>query len=85
MYRLIIKPDVYKIFAKLAKKDKVQARRIGKNIYKIRENPSLGKPLRAPMEGLRRVQVGSFVLVYEVDDVEEIVTILDYDYHDKVY
>jgi len=38
------------------------------------------------MHGSRRVHIDkSFVLIYEIDEKEKIIRILDYDHHDKIY
>lgn len=68
---------------KLAKKDPVQSKAMDKKIQEILENPLKFKPLRRPLEGTRRVHVGSFVLIYEV--VNSMVRILKYRHHDDAY
>ena len=85
MYNLDIKPTADKIFKKLAKKDKEQLRRIGKKIEQIRKDPYHFKPLKFPLDGYRRAHVGSFVIVYEIDEKSKTVTIFDYDHHDNIY
>jgi YafQ family addiction module toxin component len=85
MYNLDIKPSADKIFKKLAKKDKEQLRRIGKKIKQILKDPYHFKPLKFPLDGLRRAHVGSFVIVYEIDEESKTVTIFDYDHHDNIY
>ncbi len=85
MYELAIKPHADKIFKKLAKKDKEQLRRIERKIMQLLEEPYLGKPLRRPLDGFRRVHVGSFVIVYEIDEKNKVITIVDYEHHDNIY
>jgi YafQ family addiction module toxin component len=85
MYNLEIKPSADKIFKKLAKKDKEQLRRIGKKIKQILKDPYHFKPLKFPLDGLRRAHVGSFVIAYEIDEESKTVTIFDYDHHDNIY
>ena len=42
--------------------------------------------LRKPLQNKRRVHVGgSFVLIYEINKDEKIVTLLDLDHHDNIY
>ena len=84
-YSLYIAEEVDKKFIKLAKKDKKQLEMINKKIIQIQNNPFHYKPLRGDMHGSRRVHVGSFVLVYEVDEKSKIIKILDYDHHDYIY
>ena len=76
---------VDKIFKKLQKKDSGQFEAVSKKVNQILENPERFKPLKSPMEHMRRVHVGSFVLVYDVDEPRKVVTIRRYEHHDKVY
>ena len=85
MYALDIKPSVDKIFKKLAKKDREQLRRIGNKIEQILANPYHAKPLKYPLDGFRRVHVGSFVITYTIHEQEKVVEIFDYDHHDNIY
>ena len=86
MYSLEVRESVDRIFSKLAKKNPKQMRIIDKKIKQVLENPHHFKPLRAPMQHLRRVHIDkSFVLTYSVDEQNEIVIIEDYDHHDNVY
>ncbi|MDW7732250.1 MAG: type II toxin-antitoxin system RelE/ParE family toxin [Methanolobus sp.] len=48
-------------------------------------NPECGKPLRNVPKGYRRVHIGSFVLIYEVDDTDNTITLLSFIHHDKAY
>lgn len=86
MYSLEIRESVDKIFSKLAKKNPGKMRIIDKKIKQIIEKPLRFKPLRSPMQHLRRVHIDkSFVLTYSVDEQNKIVIIEDYDHHDNVY
>lgn len=86
MYSLEVRESVDRIFSKLAKRNPGQMRIIDKKIRQIRENPLHFKPLRAPMQHLRRVHIDkSFVLIYSVDEQNKVVIIEDYEHHDKIY
>ncbi|MDI6654266.1 MAG: type II toxin-antitoxin system mRNA interferase toxin, RelE/StbE family [Candidatus Hydrothermarchaeota archaeon] len=86
MYSLEVRESVDRIFLKLSKKSPKQMLIINKKIAQILQNPYRFKPLRAPMQNLRRVHVDrSFVLVYSVDEKNKVVIIEDYEHHDKVY
>ena len=85
MYSLEIKPSADKKFRNLAKKDKELLRRIGNKIQQILEDPHHFKALKYPLDGSRRVQIGPFVLVYEIDEESGTVTVLEYEHHDTVY
>ena len=85
MYKLEIKPTADKTFKKLVKKDKEQLKRINAKIEQILENPYHFKPLRKPQDGCRRAQVGSFVIIFEVNEDTQTISIFDYDHHDNIY
>lgn len=86
MYRLAVKESLDKKFKKLQKKDNEMLRLINKKVQDILEDPYRFKPLRKPLQNKRRVHIGgSFVLVYEIDEKEKVVTLFDFDHHDNVY
>ncbi len=86
MYKLAIKESLDKKFKKLQKKDKELLRLIDRKVQHILEDPYRFKPLRKPLQNKRRVHVGGpFVLVYEVNEKEKIVTLFDFDHHDNIY
>jgi len=57
MYSLEVRESVDRIFLKLAKKDPKKMQIIEKKIKHICEKPLHFKPLRVPMQHLRRVHV----------------------------
>lgn len=86
MYRLAVKESLDRKFKKLQNKDKELLRQIDNKIRDILEGPQRFKPLRKPLQNKRRVHVGgSFVLIYEVNEKDKIVTLCDFDHHDNVY
>jgi YafQ family addiction module toxin component len=86
MYRLEIKEKLDKKFKKLQKKDKETLRIIGRKVNDIIHDPYRFKPLRKPLHNKRRVHIGgSFVLIYEINEKEKLVTLLEFDHHDNVY
>jgi len=85
-YLLDISEKAEKIFSKLKNKNIKQMKIINKKIIQIRSNPYHFKPLRGDMHGSRRVHIDKhFVLVYEIDEGNKILRILDYCHHDNVY
>ncbi len=85
-YKLGISKELYKRFKKLGKKNKQQLEILNKKIIQILTNPYHFKPLREDMKGARRVHIGkSFILVYEIDEKNKIIKLLEYDHHDKIY
>jgi len=85
LYSLEIEEEVSKTFHKLLKKDRVQLEAINKKIIQILSDPYQFKPLRYPLEGLRRVHIGSFVLIYQVIENPATVQIIKYTHHDEAY
>lgn len=85
-YSLRIKPHLDKVFEKLGRKDSTQLDAIHKKVKQIIDDPYRFKPLRAPMQHIRRVHImGSFVLLYTIIESEKAVELLDYDHHDHIY
>ena len=85
MYSLEVVESVDKIFKKLKKKDSAQLEALSKKVNEILENPQQFKPLKSPMQHMRRVHVGSFVLVYDIGEARKVVTVRRYEHHDNVY
>jgi len=86
VYKLAIKEKLDKKFKKLHRKDKEMLRLIERKVKDILEDPYRFKPLRRPLQNKRRVHIaGSFVLIYEVNEEEKVVTLFDFDHHNNVY
>lgn len=86
MYSLILSEVIKKKTEKLSKKDKTVATALNKKVQEILENPYHYKPLRAPMQGLRRVHImGCFVLIYSIDERNKTVVLEDFAHHDQAY
>ena len=84
MYNLEIKPTADKIFKKLTNKNKKQLIIIYKKIQEIRSKPKHEyKHLRPPLQNFSRVHINShFVLVFNIDHTNEIITIYYFGHHD---
>ncbi len=87
MYDLKIKPSVDKVFFKLAKKNKTLLKKINAKINEILENPNKRfKFLKGNLKGLNRVHVADhFVLLFELDHENKILTIIYFGHHDDAY
>jgi len=86
VYRLAVKENLDKKFKKLQKLNKETLRLIDRKVQDILEKPYRFKPLRKPLQNKRRVHIGgSFVLIYEINEKEKIITLLDFDHHDNIY
>lgn len=84
-YRVVTTPNFEKETRVLFKKDPSLLDRFKKAAISIRENPECGKPLRNVLKGYRRVHVGHFVLIYEVNDADKLITLVSFTHHDKAY
>ena len=87
MYDLYIKDTADKIFKKLAKKNSKQLKIIYKKIEEIRNNLEHEyKHLRQPFQNFYRVYINShFVLIFNINHTDEIVTVYYFGHHDEVY
>jgi YafQ family addiction module toxin component len=85
VYSLEIEEEVHKTFRKLLKKDRIQLEAINKKICQILTDPYQSKPLKHPLEGLRRVHIGSYVLIYRITENPSTVQIIKYTHHDQAY
>jgi YafQ family addiction module toxin component len=85
LYSLEIEEEVFRAFKKLTKKDRKHLEALNKKIEQILNDPFQFKPLKHPLDGLRRVHVGSFVLIYEVLENQKTVRVLKYKHHDQAY
>ena len=87
MYKLAVKETLDRKFNKLkSKKDREMLMLIDSKVKDILDDPYRFKPLKKPLQNKRRVHVGgSFVLIYEINEEERIVTLLDFDHHDNIY
>jgi len=87
MYNLEIKPTADRIFKKLTKKNKKQLIMIHKKIQEIRFKPKHEyKHLHSPLQNFSRVHINSnFVLIFNIDHTNEIVTVYYFGHHDEAY
>jgi len=85
MYTLETRGHVDKIFKKLTKRNPSQMEIIGKKIEEIVEDPHRFKPMHFPLAGMRRAHIGSFVILFSIDEQRKTVILEDYAHHDRVY
>ena len=65
MVDVIFDPSFQKEFQKI--KDKILKERIMKQIFKIKENPEIGKPMKYTRRGTRELYIPPFRLSYSVE------------------
>ncbi|ODS34856.1 hypothetical protein BEH94_09900 [Candidatus Altiarchaeales archaeon WOR_SM1_SCG] len=73
------------VLRKVYKKDRKQWNGIKGKMDEIVENPHHYKPLSNKLKNRRRVQIGSYVLVFKIYEQEKVVKFIDYDHHDNIY
>ena len=59
--------------------------RLFDKMKEIAENPTHHKPLSNVLKGKRRAHVGSFVVIFSIDEKEKAVVFLEFEHHDKAY
>ncbi|UCD03633.1 MAG: type II toxin-antitoxin system RelE/ParE family toxin [Candidatus Woesearchaeota archaeon] len=84
-YDFEISEKLDKTLMKISKKDRSLIKAIKKKIDEICLHPKHYKPLRKPMQNLRSVHIGHFVLVYEINEKRKVVRFLAFKHHDKAY
>lgn len=81
-----IKPNLKQLLSKISKKNSLMYERILKKIQEvINSNPEHYKNLRHDLKEFKRVQIGSFVLVFKFVKSENKIYFEDFDHHDKIY
>ena len=87
MYNYDIKPTLRNILEKLLKKDKTRYEQIIKKIEEIINSDDVDhyKNLRSPLQHLKAVHIGHFVLVFSVDKSSKIIMFENYNHHDEIY
>jgi len=60
-------------------------RAVDRKVAQIVTIPLHFKPLRAPLQGVRRVHIGPFVLLFEPDEERKVVRLVRLAHHDEAY
>ncbi|MFQ6120925.1 MAG: type II toxin-antitoxin system RelE/ParE family toxin [Methanosarcinales archaeon] len=78
-YSKKFKKDIVKV------KDNKLKKRIKKGIIKIMDNPTVGKPLKYELKGLRSIKIPPFRIVYEYNKEENYIKLVKFEHREKVY
>ncbi|PLX79364.1 MAG: type II toxin-antitoxin system RelE/ParE family toxin [Desulfuromonas sp.] len=81
-YSLKIKNSALK---ELTKVDKPYRLQIITAIDKLIENPYVGKLLKGELSGLRRIRVGSYRVIYEINEGEVLILVLHVSHRKNIY
>ncbi len=85
-WELQVSPEFERDYRKLCGRNAGLKRAVDAKVKQLRENPLHYKPLRAPLQGVRRVHVGgSFVLMFEPVPERRAVRLLRLAHHDEAY
>jgi len=87
MYNFEVSDLLERKLKKLLKKDKSLYLRVMKKIKEVVNSGDVEhyKNLRYNMKDSKRVQVGHFVLVFQYDEVKNLLKFDDFDHHDGIY
>lgn len=85
MYQKKIKEKLDEHLRKLVERDPGLVCALDKKIEEILLDPHRYKPLRWPMQNNRRVHIGSYVLVFHINEAEKAVEFLRFRHHDDAY
>lgn len=81
-YSVSIKQSAVKALAKIVRDDRL---RIIEAIDQLAANPAAGGVLKGEYAGLRRIRVGNYRVVYEVQDQQFIVLVIRVGHRREVY
>lgn len=85
-WSLEVYPEFERDYRKMCARNAGLKRALDRKVEQILLAPLHYKPLRAPMQGLRRVHIaGSFVLLFEADEARGVVTLVRLAHHDDAY
>ena len=86
MYKVDPRPNIDKIFFKLARKNPKQLEIIYKKVSEIIKNQRRYKNLRSPLKHWKRVHIDNhFVLAFSINEETKTVILEDYSHHDRIY
>ena len=81
-YLLQIKKSAAKALSKITKSDRI---RLIEAIDRLREEPNAGGVLKGEFDGLRRLRVGSYRIIFEVIDEQLVVLVIRIGHRKDVY
>ncbi|MDE1868408.1 MAG: type II toxin-antitoxin system RelE/ParE family toxin [Candidatus Micrarchaeota archaeon] len=64
------------------KRDRATYEQVMKKIALVLETPNIGKPMRAPLHGIRRFHVGHLVVTYRVNEEGHEVVFTSFEHHE---
>lgn len=85
-WALEVSPEFERDYLKICARNAGIKRAVDNKVDQLIENPLHYKPLRAPLQGVRRVHVaGSYVLLFDPLVERQVVRLLRLAHHDEAY
>lgn len=85
-WSLEVSPEFERDYRRFCAKNKGFRSAVDKKVAQVLDNPLHWKPLRASMQGVRRVHIGgASVLLFEPDAKRSVVRFLRLAHHDEAY
>jgi mRNA-degrading endonuclease RelE of RelBE toxin-antitoxin system len=84
-WSLEVSPEFEDDYRRLCSRNAGLRRAVDRKVAQIVANPLHYKPLRPPLQGVRRVHIGPFVLLFEPDEARRAVRLLRLAHHDEAY
>ena len=81
-YLISIKQSAAKALARI---DAPQRSRLIEAIDKLKDNPVAGSVLKGEFSGLRRIRIGDYRIVYEVQDTHLIILVIRIGHRREIY
>jgi mRNA interferase RelE/StbE len=81
-YSLKIKQSAFKELQRIGKKER---HRIVEAIDQLAEHPHVGKLLKGGFSGLRRIRVGNYRVIYEINEGEVLILVLRIAHRQEIY
>lgn len=81
-YSLKIKQSALKEIQRL---DKPERKRLIEAIDRLTDNPHIGKLLKGEHSGLRRIRIGTYRVIYEINEGEVLILFLRVAHRNAVY
>jgi len=82
MYKTILQPQAEKFLKRL---DKSTSKRIIEKLRELEQDPSKGIPLIGNLSGLRKLRVGDYRIIYQIQGLELIILVLNIGHRKNIY
>lgn len=84
-YEVTMHPAVRALLTKLYQNNRPDYEYIKKRLLLLAYKPDMGQPLQDELKGKWRIHIGSYVLVYMIDRLRNILTLLTFEHYTRAY